>query len=110
MVRAIDAKQARIRSCDSGETPLFSGVLYCADCGSPMRHYKDGRRRKDGSKSSYQSYACQRYVAGGKTVCSAHIMNQRVLIEVVLADIRSKAAIAQRSPQRSIGNVPMYQI
>ena len=105
MVREIDAKQTKIRSCDSGETPLFSGVLYCADCGSPMCHYKDGRKRKDGSKSSYQSYACQRYASGGKTACSGHIMNQRVLIEVVLADIRSKAAIAQRNPDRLINTI-----
>ena len=63
-----------------------------------MRHYRDGRKRKDGSPSTYQSYACNRYVTGGKTVCSGHIINQRVLIELLLIDIRFKAVLAQNQP------------
>ena len=63
-----------------------------------MRYYKDGRKRKDGSHSAYQSYACNRYVTGGKSVCSGHIINQRVLIEILLIDIRFKAALAQNNP------------
>ncbi len=63
-----------------------------------MRHYKDGRKRKDGTPSLYQSYACGRYVNGGKSVCTAHIMNQRVLIELLLIDIRFKAILAQNDP------------
>ena len=75
------------------------------DCGSLMRCYHDGRRRKDGSKSSYRSYACGRYSSGGKTVCTAHIMNQRVLIEVVLTDIRAKAELAKRDPDSLIERI-----
>ncbi|WP_215630292.1 recombinase family protein [Enterocloster citroniae] len=102
MAQSLDSKSTKLRTCDSGEPALFTGVLFCADCGGPMRHYKEGRKHKDGTPSSYQSYACQRHASGGKTVCSAHIMNQRVLIEVVLADIRNKAIWAQHSPDRLI--------
>ena len=98
MVRDLDARKAKFRSSKTGETALFTGVLFCMDCKSPMRHYKDGRKRKDGSPSAYQSYACNRYVAGGKTVCSGHIINQRVLIDLLLIDIRFKAALAQNQP------------
>ncbi len=98
MVRELDARNVRCRSDKTGNVPLFSGVLFCADCGTPMRHYKDGRKRKDGTPSLYQSYACGRYVNGGKSVCTAHIMNQRVLIELLLIDIRFKAILAQNSP------------
>ena len=34
----------------------------------------------------------------GKTVCSGHIINQRVLTELLLIDIRFKAALAQNQP------------
>lgn len=68
------------------------------DCKSPMRRYKDSRKRKDGSPSTYQGYACNRYATGGKTACSGHIINQRVLIELLLIDIRFKAALAQNQP------------
>lgn len=98
LVRELDARKAKFRSSKSGETALFTGVLFCMDCKSPMRHYRDGRKRKDGSPSAYQSYACNRYVAGGKTVCSGHIINQRVLIDLLLIDIRFKAALAQNQP------------
>lgn len=98
MVRELDARKAKFRSSKTGETALFTGVLFCMDCKSPMRHYRDGRKCKDGSPSTYQSYACNRYVTGGKTVCSGHMINQRMLIELLLIDIRFKAALAQNHP------------
>ena len=98
IVRELDERNVKYRSDKSGNTALFAGILFCADCGTAMRHYRDGRKKKDGTPSTYQSYACGRYVSGGKTVCSAHIMNQRVLTELVLLDIRYKATLAQNSP------------
>ena len=98
MVRELYARKAKFRSSKTGETALFTGVLFCMDCKSPMRHYRDGRKCKDGSPSTYQSYACNRYVTGGKTVCSGHMINQRMLIELLLIDIRFKAALAQNHP------------
>ena len=99
IVREMGERNVRYRSDKTGSTALYAGVLFCADCGSGMRHYRDGRRKKDGTKSAYQSYACGRYVSGGKAVCSAHIMNQRMLTELLLLDIRAKAMLAQNSPK-----------
>ena len=98
MVRELETRNAKYRSGKAGETALFTGVLFCMDCKSPMRHYRDSRKHKDGSPSAYQSYACNRYSVGGKTACSAHIINQRMLIELLLIDIRFKAALAQNNP------------
>ena len=102
LVRTIERQNTRSRTQADGETALFAGLLRCMDCGSLMRSYHDGRRRKDGSKSAYRSYACGRYASGGKSVCTGHIMNQRVLIEVVLTDIRAKAGLAKRDPDSLI--------
>ena len=98
IVREMDERNVKYRSDKSGNTALYAGVLFCADCGTAMRHYRDGRKKKDGTPSTYQSYACGRYVSGGKTVCSAHIMNQRVLTQLLLMDIQCKAMLAQNSP------------
>lgn len=105
LVRTIEKQNTRSRTQANGETALFAGLLRCMDCGSLMRSYHDGRRRKDGSKSTYRSYACGRYATGGKIVCTAHIMNQRVLIEVVLTDIRAKAELAKRDPDSLIERI-----
>ena len=78
----LDEKNVKNRTNNSGTTALFSGLLYCADCGSQMRFYKDGRKRKDGTPSEYKSYACGRYATAGKTVCTAHILNQRVISDM----------------------------
>ena len=98
MVRELDARNAKFRSGKAGETALFTGVLFCMDCKSPMRRYRDSRKHKDGSYGTYQGYACNRYAAGGKTACSGHIISQRLLIELLLIDIRFKAALAQNQP------------
>lgn len=95
LVRKLDTRKAKFRSSKAGETALFTGILFCMDCKSPMRHYKDGRKSKDGSPSTCQSYACNRYVSCGKTVCTGNIINQRVLVELLLIDIRFKATLAQ---------------
>ena len=105
LVRTIEKQNTRSRTQADGETALFAGLLHCMDCGSLMRCYHDGRRRKDGSKSTYRSYACGRYASGGKSVCTAHIMNQRVLIEVVLTDIRMKAERARNDPASLIDQI-----
>lgn len=105
LVRTIERQNTRNRTQANGETSLFSGLLRCMDCGSLMRYYHEGRKHKDGSKSTYRSYACGRYSSGGKAVCTAHIMNQRVLVEVVLSDIRMKAAWARNDPASLVSRI-----
>lgn len=98
LVRELDTRNAKFRSSKTGETALFTGVLFCMDCKSPMRHYRDSREHKYGGHGSYHGYACNRYAAGGKTACSGHIISQRILIELLLIDIRFKALLAQNQP------------
>ena len=100
LVRSLDEKPIRRRTMKNGEMALFAGLVFCMDCGSAMRHDYETRPLKDGSKSSYESYLCSRYSYSGKNACSAHVMNQRILIQLVLADIRLKAQYAQHDPER----------
>ena len=63
-----------------------------------MRHYRDSRKHKYGNQGSYHGYACNRYATEGKTACSGHIISQRMLVELLMIDIRFKAALAQNQP------------
>ncbi len=107
LVRTIEQRNARNRTQANGETALFAGLLYCMDCGSTMRHHGDYHKCKDGTpvKSTYESYLCNRYCCGGKDICTAHTMNQKVLIQVVLTDIRMKAKQARNDPARLIEQI-----
>lgn len=98
-VRRMDEQNMRNRTKKDGTTALFAGLLYCMDCGSPMKHCHESRKHKDGSESPYHSYICNRYGFGGKTACSAHVLNQRVITNIVLLDIRLKAMWAQNNPE-----------
>ena len=94
-VQKMDNHPSRGRTAKCGEIPLFSGLLRCMDCGASFRFIRDYRTKR--KPSSYKAYACNRYMSGGKDACTAHVINQKALIAVVLTDIRSKAILAQRN-------------
>ena len=63
-----------------------------------LKDYKSRKRHADGHLGSYMAYMCNRYGCGGKAACSSHIINYKVLTQLLLLDIRAKAALAQNSP------------
>ena len=100
LVRSLDEKPTRRRTMNNGKMALFAGVVFCMDCGSVMRHDYETRPRMSGKKSTYESYLCSRYSFSGKNACSAHVISQRALIQLVLTDIRLKASCAKQDPER----------
>ena len=100
-VQRLDNHPSKGRSCKNGEISLFAGVLYCADCGSTMRYLKDYRSKKrhaDGHFGEYKAYMCNRYGTSGKVGCTMHYINHKALVQLLLLDIRYKAALAQNTP------------
>lgn len=94
-VQRMDNHPSRGRSGKSGVVALFGGLLRCMDCGASMRYMRDYRKKTSGKEPEYKAYVCNRYAAGGKNACLSHYINQKVLIQIVLADIRCKALWAQ---------------
>lgn len=97
-VQAMEDRLARGRSGKNGTVSLFAGILRCMDCGGAMRFSTDYRKRKNGKPSEYKAYLCNRYMSGGRQACSSHYINQRLLVELVTLDIRTKAVFAQNNP------------
>lgn len=68
-----------------GEVAMFSGLLVCADCDSPLSASRRGTSKK-------LSYRCNNYVNKGKMACSSsHNIQEQVLSDIVLNDIRKYA-------------------
>ena len=96
-VQRMDNHPARGRSGKSGTIALFGGLLRCMDCGSSMRDMRDYRKKVSEKEPEYKAYVCNRYASGGKNACSSHYINQKVLTQIVMTDIRCKAMWAQNS-------------
>ena len=99
-VQRMDNHPARGRSGKSGTVSLFGGLLRCMDCGSSMRYMRDYRKKMSDKEPEYKAYVCNRYASGGKNACSSHYINQKVLTQIVLTDIRCKAMWAQNSREK----------
>ena len=96
-VQKLDNHPSRGRSGKSGTIALFGGLLRCMDCGASMRYMRDYRKKVSNKEPEYKAYVCNRYASGGKNACSSHYINQKMLIQVVMTDIRCKAIWAQNS-------------
>ncbi len=62
---------------------LFSGLLFCADCGSKL-NFATCKRFEGGQ----DRYVCAKY-RSGRGACSGHIIREEVLLDVVLERIRA---------------------
>ena len=65
----------------------------CGICGITVKKVSD-------KEPEYKAYVCNRYASGGKNACSSHYINQKVLTQIVLTDIRCKAIWAQNSREK----------
>lgn len=89
--RRVDRLRSRPHQSRLKEVSLFSGLLFCADCGYSMRCQVTVRRKKNGVKANYEAYMCGSYSRSGHTACTTHYIPRHVLEELVLADIQDKA-------------------
>lgn len=69
---------------------LFSGLAFCADCGSPMSTV--GTRKK----GSPASLACGAYKAGGRAACTNHFIDYNALYDLVLDALGQAAPPEER--------------
>ena len=94
----IDHSRARPKRTRNGEISLFGGLLNCLDCGFAMRYMQEQHQRKKGLVI-YKSYLCGNYSRSGKAACSSHIIYTNRLSEIVIADIKQKAAMIESDEQ-----------
>ena len=83
-VREYENSVSRGKRDSSGNVALFSGMLYCQDCGYKMK--KTWLNRKKGNIG----YSCGYRARFGQGFCSTHTISEAALKALVIADIQSK--------------------
>ena len=84
-------REHRRRPIRTGKTALFSGLVFCYDCGSSLTY---NRARADGTGRN--RYFCSRYrTSRGEQKCEAHYITEDVLTTLVLENLRQVIAYAR---------------
>lgn len=104
-VAAIDQKRVRKSDTADGIKSIFTGLVYCADCGFKMRNQVERFTYKDGTPGRYSSFICGNYSRSGKKACTIHTIYEDVLKQLVLADIREKAQYAEYDRERLLTQI-----
>ena len=77
-----DFRQHRRRPDRTGIVSMFSGLLYCADCGEKLYYSSTNNYRREGA-----FFFCSSYRKNSK-VCSAHYIRERVVEQLVLEGLQ----------------------
>ena len=97
------ATKHRPTKCD--EIDLFSGLLFCGDCG-----YKMYLQQGAGTLERKHAYTCGRYRNRIRTgeVCTTHYIRKSVLKELVLGDIQRVLSYVKAHEQQFIADATEY--
>ena len=87
--------KSRRRQTKEKATPIFAGLVKCADCGWSMRF---GTNKAN--KTPYSYYACSYYGQFGKGNCSMHYIRYDVLYQAVLERLQYWAKAVQQDEER----------
>lgn len=84
--RVQELRQNKRRPTKTGKQSLFSGLVYCADCGAKLYycttiHFEDRQNH----------FVCSNYKSNTGT-CSAHFIREVVLYDIVLENLRETIA------------------
>ena len=86
-------RKNRRRPTKMEEQNKYSGLVFCADCGSNMVLH-----RARTMSASYNHFTCRIYKKDGES-CTGHYIRECVLDEVVLEDLRRVTAMARERPE-----------
>ena len=84
-------REQRHRPTRTGEIALFSGLIFCADCG----HHLNLHRKTVGGRPE-NSYLCSKYRnSRGAQECEAHYIREDILDKLVLENLRRVISYAR---------------
>ncbi len=93
-------RKARRRPTKMGEMGMFSGLLYCAECGGKMYQC-----RATNFAENQKYFICSTY-RKGKDLCTTHSIKNVVLHEIVLRNLRKQSPMFQNMKRSSFRTQP----
>ncbi len=99
-----EVRSHKRRRTNMDEQNMFSGLVYCADCGMPMVLH-----RARTMKPEQNNFTCRTYKKDGADVCSAHYIREVALKEIVLETIRRATQFARSDPERFAAYIQQKQ-
>lgn len=99
-VVSIDQKKVRKAETSDGIKSIFTGLVYCADCGFKMYNRVERFIYRDGRPGRYSSFICGNYARNGKNACTVHTIYENILKQLILTNIREKAQHAMHDQKR----------
>ena len=99
-----EVRSHKRRRTNMDEQNMFSGLVYCADCGKPMVLH-----RAHTMKPEQTHFTCRTYKKDGAEVCSAHYIREVALKEIVLETIRRATEFARSDPERFAAYIQQKQ-
>lgn len=85
--------------------PLFMGVLKCGNCGFGFNASITRHKRKNGTIPHKISYICRTYEQSGRTKCSANIIYEEKLLQIVKEDLKIKLKDLEISKKRVLAKI-----
>ena len=92
--------KSRRRQTKEKATPIFAGLVKCADCGWSMRFATN-----KANKTPYSYYACSYYGQFGKGNCSMHYIRYDVLYQAVLERLQYWAKAVQQDEEKVLHKI-----
>ena len=92
MVQRVRKNKRRLTKME--EQDKYSGLVFCADCGSNMVLH-----RAHTMSASYNHFTCRTYKKDGEA-CTGHYIRECVLDEIVLEDLRRVTSAAREHPEK----------
>ncbi len=94
--REMEESVSQGKRTKTGFVATLSGLMFCADCGEKMRlgwnNTTNGSKKKP-RKYMRHNFNCGKYNRHGKIACTSHYIKMKDTDALVLADIRSMAAL-----------------
>lgn len=89
-------RQSKRKQTDMGEMSVFSGIVYCADCGKKMYLCRC-------SKSMQKEYFnCSTYRKKSKSLCASHQITVEAVEHIVLTDLQRVLGMAKDNEKQFV--------
>ena len=101
-VREVEASVSRGKVTRQGEVKPLSGLMYCPECGAKMRAMGTNiiiKGEKTGEKR--WGFNCAGFMQMGKLKCNSKYIQEDIISEIVLQDIRSKAKLVLDNEEKA---------